>query len=233
MSRLSNILSISLFIAAITLLNGFAIAQKNEREPVPNIVQPGAPGQPTRTLAPSTRAVLPPVSAKDIEFMQGMIMHHAQAVEMTALIADRTKNADIQKLGARVSLSQADEMEFMKRWLSLRGQSTEMKKAAAGHGAHLHGSHGKAEHAMPGMLTADQMKALRDSSGDKFDRLFLEGMIQHHQGALVMVKELFEAAGSGQDAELFNFASDVDSGQRAEIATMETLLERMAYKLRN
>lgn len=232
-SRLTNILSISLAIAAITLLHGFAIAQKNDWEPVTNIVQPGAPGQPTRTLAPSTRAVLPSVSAKDIEFMQGMIMHHAQAVEMTALIADRTKNTDIQKLGARISLSQADEMQFMKRWLSFRGQSTEMKEAGSGHGAHSHGSHAKVDHVMPGMLTAEQMKALRDSSGDAFDRLFLQGMIQHHEGALVMVKDLFEAAGSGQDAELFNFASDVDSGQRAEIATMETLLERMAYKLRN
>lgn len=204
-------------------------AQQADEKRTPIIVQPGAPGQPTRTLGPSTRAVLPSVSAKDIEFMQGMIMHHAQAVEMSALIADRTKNTDIQKLGARISLSQADEMEFMKRWLMLRGQSTEMKKAGD-HGAHSHGSQATADHAMPGMLTAEQMRALRDSSGDDFDRLFLKGMIQHHEGALVMVKDLFEAAGSGQDAELFNFASDVDSGQRAEITTMETLLERMAYR---
>jgi uncharacterized protein (DUF305 family) len=207
-------------------------SQQPDGKQTPNIVQPGAPGQPTRTLSPSTRAVLPSISTKDIEFMQGMIIHHAQAVEMTALIADRTTNIEIQKLGARISLSQADEMEFMRRWLMLRGQTVETKKPSQ-HGSHSHGGHSPAEHAMPGMLTAEQMEALRDSSGDKFDRLFLEGMIQHHEGALVMVKELFEAAGSGQDAELFNFASDVDSGQRAEIKTMETLLERMAYKTRN
>jgi uncharacterized protein (DUF305 family) len=77
---------------------------------------------------------------------------------------------------------------------------------------------------MPGMLTAKQMEALKKAKGDEFDRLFLTGMIQHHNGALTMVKDLFDAAGAGQDAELFNFATDVDSGQRAEIRIMQTML---------
>ena len=188
------------------------------------VVRPGAPGQPTALLAPNTRAKLPPGSAKDVEFMQGMIMHHAQAVEMVALIEERTRNKQVRTLGARIGNSQADEMKFMQRWLEIRGMPTEHKMAGPGGHDH-HGGHGEAKpHIMPGMLSPEQMEALRKSKGAEFDRLFLTGMIQHHEGALTMVKELFEAAGAGQDAELFNFASDVDSGQRAEIKSMKTLL---------
>lgn len=190
------------------------------------IVQPGAPGQASKKLPSNSRAALPPTSTQDIEFMQGMIMHHAQAVEMTDMIADRTKNRDIALIGERISKSQADEMAFMTRWLELRGQETSMKMSA-GHDPHAHGAHGApAVHLMPGMLTPKQMEELRDAKAEEFDRLFLKGMIQHHEGALVMVKDLFNAAGTGQDAELFNFASDVDSGQRAEIKTMENLLAK-------
>ena len=186
------------------------------------IIQPGAPGQPSKVLPSTTRAILPVLSPKDIEFMQGMITHHAQAVEMTALIASRTGNKDIHLLGERISKSQADEMLFMKRWLELRGH-----KAESAGGGHSHHGHGSAHQMMPGMLTAKQMDALKNSKGVEFDRLFLSGMIQHHDGALVMVKELFDTAATGQDAELFNFASDVDSGQRAEIRSMQTLLEKL------
>src|SRR5881275_1959061 len=98
--------------------------QANPAPPV--VVQPGAPGQPTRTLPASTRATLPPSSAKDVEFMQGMIMHHAQAVEMTALIESHTTNKNLRLLGARISHSQSEEIKFMKRWLEARGESTEM-----------------------------------------------------------------------------------------------------------
>lgn len=185
------------------------------------VVQPGAPGKPTITLDPATRPNLPPISPKDVEFMQGMIMHHAQAVEMTALIESRTKTGSIHLLGAKISQSQADEIEFMTRWLSNRGQSAEMS-AMGGGSEHSH--HGHHEMSMPGMLTPEQMKALAAAKDAEFDRLFLIGMIQHHEGALVMVDDLFKTAGAGQDAELFNFASDVDSGQRAEIKIMRTLL---------
>jgi uncharacterized protein (DUF305 family) len=152
--------------------------------------------------------------------MQGMIMHHAQAVEMTALIESHTQNKELRTLGARISRSQSDEIDFMKRWLTVRGESTSM--------ANMPGmdmtSHGMHSMLMPGMLTEKQMAALRKAKGKEFDHLFLTGMIQHHNGALIMVKDLFDTAGAGQDAELFNFVTDVDSGQRAEIKIMQTML---------
>ena len=184
------------------------------------IVQPGAPGQPTRVLPATTRATLLPSSRKDVEFMQGMIMHHAQAVEMTALIEKRTQNKDLRLLGARISHSQAEEMRFMTRWLTVRGEKTEMTMPAAGHGLHSVST----PMLMPGMLTPQQMRALRNAKDKEFERLFLEGMIQHHEGALQMVGDLFDTAGAGQDSEIFNFATEVDSGQRAEISIMKTML---------
>ncbi len=193
----------------------------------PVVVQPGAPGQPSRTLPPSTRATLPPRSQADVEFMQGMIMHHSQAVEMTALIASHTENKELRSLGARISSSQSDEIKFMKRWLAARGEPTFHGNARdAGHGYVA----GHTMALMPGMLTPEQMEALRKAKGAEFDRLFLTGMIQHHDGALTMVKDLFDTAGAGQDAELFNFATDVDSAQRAEIRIMQTMLEKISLE---
>jgi uncharacterized protein (DUF305 family) len=199
----------------------------------PVVVQPGAPGKPTRTLPPTTKAILPPASPADVQFMQGMIMHHAQAVEMTALIESHTENKDVTSLGARISRSQSDEIRFMKRWLASRGQPTampDMPEMNMAHGdmSHDNMSHGKMSHAalMPGMLTPEQMEALRNAKGQEFDRLFLTGMIQHHGGALTMVRDLFDTAGSGQDAELFDFTTEIDSGQRAEIRIMQSMLEK-------
>src|ERR1044072_1962958 len=114
----------SLIIAAAALAGFLSLpvcAQQNDSNDSPVVVQPGAPGQTTKILPPSTRAKLPPSSPKDVEFMQGMIMHHAQAVEMTALIDSHTQNKELSTLGARISRSQSDEMDFMKRWLTLRG----------------------------------------------------------------------------------------------------------------
>jgi uncharacterized protein (DUF305 family) len=163
--------------------------------------------------------------------MQGMIMHHAQAVEMTALIESHTENKDLSSLGARISRSQSDEIKFMKRWLASRGQPI----SDATHDMHHKNmSHENMSHEsmalMPGMLTSEQMEALEKAKGEEFDYLFLKGMIQHHGGALTMVKDLFDTAGAGQDAELFNFATDVDSGQRAEIRIMQNMLERKPFK---
>ncbi len=215
-----------LTVGALLSFSAPALAQTDENRSQPVLVQPGAPGAPSRVLPPSTRAVLPPRSAKDVEFMQGMIMHHAQAVEMTAWIAARTQNKDIELIGARISQSQADEIKFMKRWLEIRGEPVTVPMVGTSD-AHSHGNHGAGhEMMMPGMLTPREMEALRNARGTEFDRLFLTGMIQHHEGALVMVKDLFDTAGAGQDAELFNFATDVDSGQRAEIRSMQTLLDK-------
>lgn len=188
----------------------------------PVVVQPGAPGKPSRTLPPSTKAKLPPRSQADVEFMQGMIMHHAQAVEMTALIPSHTENEDLRSLGARISTSQSDESKFMKRWLAARGEPVSM--AMPGMPDMDRSSRPMA--LMPGMLTPGQMETLRKAKGAEFDHLFLTGMIQHHNGALIMVEDLFDTAGAGQDAELFNFATDVDTGQRAEIRIMQAMLEK-------
>jgi len=220
-------------IAVSTLLGLFSLPVcAQQAEPAtPVVVQPGAPGQPTRTLPSSTRATLPPDSPADVKFMQGMIMHHAQAVEMTALIESHTTTKDLRSLGARISRSQSDEISFMKRWLEARGEPTREPTSPAMPnmpGMNMAGmdmsGHSTHTMLMPGMLTAKQMEALKKAKGEEFDRLFLTGMIQHHGGALIMVKDLFDTAGAGQDAELFNFATDVDSGQRAEIRIMQTML---------
>lgn len=208
------------FVALCTL---FLAASAGQVDPArPAVVQPGAPGKPSRRLPPTTTAKLPPRSQAEVEFMQGMIMHHMQAVEMTALIASHTETKDLRSLGARISSSQTDEIKFMKRWLAARGEPISMvmpgmqDKNMSGHAIAL----------MPGMLTQEQMEALRKAKGDEFDHLFLTGMIQHHDGALIMVKDLFDTAGAGQDAELFDFATDADNTQRAEIRIMQNMLEK-------
>lgn len=209
----------AVFLLAFVVFSPSLFAQSEG----PVIVRPGAPGESTKVLPAGTKATLPARSAKDVEFMQGMIMHHAQAVEMTAMIAERTKNKDILLIGERISKSQSDEIVFMKQWLSVRGESLEMD----------HSSHGGHSMLMPGMLTKREMDAMRKASGTEFDRLFLEGMIKHHQGALVMVDDLHQTPGAGHNAEIFSFATDVDTGQRAEIKSMETVLAKISYKRKN
>jgi uncharacterized protein (DUF305 family) len=237
-----SFLGMSVFLAVFSSTAG---AQKaNPDKPV--VVQPGAPGMPSKTLSPSTRAVLPPLSAADVEFMQGMIMHHAQAVEMTAMIVSHTPNKDLRSLGARISSSQTDEIKFMKRWLAARGEAISgampempgMEMSHEGsHAASHNTSHDTAPDIshekmalMPGMLTPQQMEALEKAKGARFDHLFLVGMIQHHNGALTMVKDLFNTAGAGQDAEIFDFATDADNTQRAEIAIMDSMLKKEKFE---
>lgn len=153
-------------------------------------------------------------------------MHHQQAVEMSALMASHTRNKQMLDLGRRISLSQTDEIKWMQHWLEVRGYPTSM--AMLDH--EMAGMAGMNDGAapmpmMPGMLTAVQMAALRNAKGGDFDRLFLTGMVQHHSGALTMVKQLFDSQGAGQDGELFDFATDVDNTQRAEINLMERMLK--------
>jgi uncharacterized protein (DUF305 family) len=213
----------ALLAASVSAVFFSPAARAQQTDPAkPVVVQPGAPGAPSKTLPSSTRAILPPRSPADVEFMQGMILHHAQAVEMTAMIPSHSQNKDLRSLGARISSSQSDEINFMKRWLAARGESVPkaMPKMPG-----MDMSHGTMAR-MPGMLTSQQMEALQKAKGVEFDRLFLLGMIQHHNGALTMVKDLFDTAGAGQDAELFNFATDADNTQQAEIRIMETMLKK-------
>src|SRR5271165_898173 len=213
---------ILLAASALTAFFSLVVHAQQADPTTPVVVQPGAPGQPSRTLPPSTKGTLPPRSQADVEFMRGMIMHHAQAVEMTALLVSLTENKELHLLGARISSSQSDEIKFMQRWLAARGERVSL--AAAGMpGMDMSRS---PLALMPGMLTPEQMEALRKAKGAGFDHLFLVGMIQHHNGALTMVKDLFDTAGAGQDAELFNFATDADNTQRAEIKIMQAMLEK-------
>ena len=206
-----------LFAAGIAMGFTSPAAGAQQTDPgAPVVVQPGAPGKPSRKLPSSTSAKLPPRAKADVEFMQGMIMHHAQAVVMTALITSHTENKDLRSLGARISSSQTDEIKFMKRWLVARGESISMSMPGMPGHTML----------MPGMLTPEQMEALRNAKDAEFDRLFLTGMIQHHGGALTMVKDLFDTPGAGQDAEVFDFATDADNVQRAEIRIMQGMLEK-------
>jgi uncharacterized protein (DUF305 family) len=214
-----------LIICTISLFISLPVfAQDSDNKNTAVVVQPGAPGQATRVLPSDTTAKLPPVSPKDVEFMQGMIHHHAQAVEMVALMKERTKNEELLRLGSRISQTQAEEIKFMKRWLVTRGQKTSMqmpkmdKMDMSEHKDH------QMMMMMPGMLTPKQMKALANAKDVEFDKLFLTGMIQHHGGALVMVDDLFSSPGAGQDAEMFAFATDIDGTQRTEIRIMQAML---------
>src|SRR5579862_3308716 len=172
-----------------------------------SIVQPGAPGQSNKTLTPETAEAAPrKPSDADVKFMQGMIMHHSQAVEMTELLKTRSKDKEVQALGKRISISQTDEMRFMREWLTERGEPIALP------GSMDMSNMSGMDHMdmpmtmMPGMLTPEQMKALAAATGPEFDHLFLTGMIQHHSGALTMVKDLFKVPGAGQDPRLFDFA---------------------------
>jgi uncharacterized protein (DUF305 family) len=178
------------------------------------IVQPGAPGEPSRrvTAADAAAPACVAFTDADVRFMQHMIGHHAQAIEMAQLLRSRTTRDDMKLLGRRIELSQSDEIALMQGWLRARGQ-----EVPSGHVHEL----------MPGMLTPEEMDRLAHAQGAQFDRLFLEGMIKHHDGALVMVKQLLDDPGAGEDAELFAFASDVDIDQRIEIARMGAVLAEL------
>jgi uncharacterized protein (DUF305 family) len=179
------------------------------------VVQPGAPGKPSRELGPGElpKAVASQHTPGDTKFMQGMISHHAQAVEMVELLKTRTNNEALRMLGGRIEVSQNDEIKMMKKWLEDRGEAIPSE-----HAHHMPGGQ------MPGMLTEAEMAKLRAAKGPEFDRLFLEGMIRHHGGALVMVEQLRSYPGAMQETEISDFASHVDSDQRMEILRMNSML---------
>ncbi len=188
------------------------------------LVQPGIPGAATRTIARREAIDLSKVqfTAPDVKFMQGMIHHHAQALDMTALIASRTSIERMKLLGQRIEISQSDEINMMQRWLDARGQEVP--------GVHDH--HMPGATLMPGMLTSEEMDRLAAAEGVEFDRLWLEDMIKHHDGALTMVDELFSTPGAGQESEIFAFASDVVADQKAEIDRMGAMLEELQNEIR-
>ena len=210
------LLSAALVTAAVS-----AVRPAGAQQPPPDIVQPGAPGEPTRTLTAEEAAALGRPSAHveaDVRFMQGMIHHHGQALDMTDLLSSRTESEEMRLLALRIDISQTDEMGMMVQWLEARGEDApEVRNEEA--------SPLDDDHLMPGMLSERQMAELASARGEEFDRLFLEFMIVHHQGALTMVSELFLVSGAGQEPVIFQFASSVDADQSAEIGRMNMMLQ--------
>lgn len=188
-------------------------------ETAPNVVQPGAPGEPSRTLSPEELEALeaPEHTEADVEFLQGMIHHHAQALRMTALVPARSTWEDLQLLARRMDVSQEAEIEQMRKWLLARGEN-----APALHREHGH-AHGRGRVQMPGMLSETELTRLQTARGKAFDRLFLDYMIRHHRGALRMVENLYAAEG-GLEPEVDAIARQVDSDQLIEIGRMERML---------
>ena len=164
-------------------------------------------------------------SAADVAFMQGMIAHHAQALVMTDLVPARTGRPDMRLMAERIDVAQRDEIARMHQWLEVRGERVPAVAAHHEHGGAMHaGAAMGADTLMPGMLTAEELDRLARATGTEFDRLFLQYMIRHHEGALTMVARLFGTPGAGQESEIFGLASDVDADQRAEIRRMQSLL---------
>ncbi|MDC8755388.1 DUF305 domain-containing protein [Erythrobacter sp. sf7] len=202
----------ALLSALLLGTSGIAFAQS-----VP-IVQPGAPGQDSRTLTAeeATKLAAATYAPADVTFMQHMIVHHQQALDMAKLVKDRTNTEEIVAIAGRIEASQADEIAFMKSWLTERGEALEDPKMK-GHGAHMH-------HMMAGMASPEQMKALAAAKGVDFDRQFLTLMIAHHEGAVDMVDDLLRQPGTAADPVLYRFVGDIDNEQTGEIERMDVLL---------
>lgn len=202
--------------ALLLSASGVAVAQS-----VP-IIQPGAPGQDSRTLTAeeATRLAATTYTRADVTFLQHMIVHHQQAVEMAVLVKERTNTDEIVAIAGRIESSQADEIAFMKGWLAARGEPLE-DPAMKGHAAHMH-------HMMAGMASPEQMQALAAAKGAEFDRQFLTLMIAHHEGAIEMVEKLLDADGSAADPVLYRFVGDIDSEQTGEIERMDKLLASLS-----
>jgi uncharacterized protein (DUF305 family) len=176
------------------------------------VIVPGRPGEPARTATPGEKVNtgVQVANAVDVRFMQRMIPHHQQALEMTALVKDRTSNADVRRLAGRIDAAQGPEIDVMRAWLRTRDLPT----------AQGHSGHGGAE-GMPGMATAEQLGRLRAAGGPEFDRQFLQLMIAHHQGALSMAGEVLR---SGREVMAQQMARDVNAIQSAEIRRMKAML---------
>ena len=191
-------------------------------ETAPNIVQPGAPGEGTRTLTPAELAELEQTrhTEADVRFMQGMTHHHAQALRMTSLVPARSGRKEIALLAKRIDLSQESEIDVMRHWLEARGEEAPKVQGPNGH------AHGSEQALLPGMLTEPELDRLDAANGARFERLFLRFMIRHHAGALQMVQEL-RAAGAGAEPEIDAFARHVEADQDIEINRMRRMLTRL------
>lgn len=191
------------------------------------IVQPGAPGQASKTLTAeeATKLAQASYTASDVAFMQHMIVHHQQALDMVMLVKERTNTEELVTIAGRIEASQADEIAFMKNWLAERGEPAADPKIK-GHGEHLH-------HMMKGMASPELMKALGKAKGVEFDRQFLTLMIAHHEGAVDMVEKLFDEEGTAADPVLYRFLSDIENEQNGEIERMDKVLAGLSQDPRS
>ena len=182
------------------------------------IVLPGAPGAEPRVIDAAEAIALSDTrfSPADVSFMQGMIVHHQQAVDMAKLVRQRTNNEAVLKTADRIEAGQKDEMEFMRTWLEDRNLDVAMQGM------------GHAHHTMKGMASPEQMRELAAANGTAFDRLFLELMVAHHLGAVDMVDELHGVSGSAYDPVMYEFTNDVVSDQRSEIDRMNATLATLS-----
>ena len=214
MSLKKSLFSQSNVIIAVSVV--FTLLEATVTQAQPPIVQPGAPGEPSRLISGTEASDLAGIrfTDADVKFMQGMISHHAQAVEMTQLLASRSGRDLMRRLARRIELSQEDEIVMMQEWLSSRGQAV----------TELDAHHTPGWEPMPGMLTEREMDRLEQAQAVEFDQLFLELMIKHHRGALTMVDTLLTQRGAAQDSQLFAFTSDITSDQTMEIDRMDAIL---------
>lgn len=203
--------------------------------PSPRVLQGGAPGEGNTTLTAVPEVEPPPVTEADVEFMHMMLPHHAQALELTALVKERSSREDVPLFAERLELSQQDEIDLMVAWLEKHDLPVpdgfgggEHDGDHGGHDDHADaGSHdGHDGGLMPGMLTPEQMDQLAAAEGEEFDRLFLQFMYYHHSGALKMVEDLLAADGA-QEPELFQLVSHIDSDQRIEMDRMLSMMTEL------
>ncbi|WP_168218639.1 DUF305 domain-containing protein [Nocardioides eburneiflavus] len=209
--------------ALVVLLVGVA-GCTSEAGPEPEetaapVVQLGAPGESGTTLSPEEAESIeePAYTDADVAFVQGMIPHHQQALEMTALVDRRADDPGLAAMAERIEVTQVAEIVQLQGWLTGRGESV----------SGMHAGHSDGGHGMPGMLTPQEMARLERASGPRFDRLFLQGMIRHHEGAVVMVEMLLTEGEGGQESEVFQLASHIGTDQQVEIAAMKRKLAEL------
>jgi uncharacterized protein (DUF305 family) len=206
-----------------------ASASPDSARPAHTVVQPGRPGDPAKTLPPDANVPGTKWNAADVDFVQMMIPHHAQALRMCALARTRADDPQVAAVARRIDAAQAPEILALSSWLQDRGLPV---PSAPGAGTGPHSAHGSMHHhhrsqpdggammQMPGMLSAAEMRTLAEASGARFDRLFLADMIRHHAGAVTMAERV---AVSGSDLRVSEIAAEVATEQRAEIDRMRTI----------
>ncbi len=213
--------------ALVAILAAGACASSSNASAPPSSPAPATSGPDLERLEAVARAradsALMNVHDADVEFMQGMIHHHAQALVMSAWAPDHGASPSVQTLTSRIINAQRDEIALMQRWLRERDRDVPEVEPSG----HMPAMHGDMHVHMPGMLSPEQLAALDAARGLDFDRLFLTYMIQHHEGAVTMVHDLFEIDGAAQDDAVFKIASDIQVDQKTEIARMQRMLDAL------